>query len=665
MASLIEQKEAERERSDALALAVLVDAGDEGARTAEVEARAGLNPKTAGRALARLKDAGLATREGERGRWFISPAGRIQAGAGVAALDLSPALTAAVELLPSEAHKAFVRLLISAVVARHHLLEHHPDGWGGFVALGPTQTAKTTLAHFVCDVFGLDHVRAVRLVQSETPASLLGQRTTETGGRRTFEPSPLLDEPFLCLDELDKARAGELKAAALKLLQGDAAQELEGDRFGIRPTVMVCFNARPDQLTAMVGEAYVRRSAVLDTTPLAPLLLEVATVVRRIRRPGTVPSIDLRAYVPPAAELAEELWQQLHALLGRELTAEGRALADVEAISRWVLGRAPFVGGDLELATLATAFDYLTTAATVGHAREGYAQRLRAELGADALLLPDTGAVAAEGDQRARAARDGRQRNLDEQLQLSAAHEQLRAVIDAGRKPLLRQTDPEARAVAQALKRALDELAVRKSAAGLEEVLESAKPWLERGARWVQQHEAERARAGQEAEQRRRDAAQQREYERQAKAAQRSAARTDRHQAGERRKAIAARKRALQSAYNRVQTRAGDDVVGHLVELGVIFRHQEAYSYTPPPPMAKNAWRQFTGQPKVQPAPQTRYRTVFEDVAGRRYGLADLGQYGTPAVRAAIEAAATAERIGLDPPKRSVAGRRPQLRSMN
>jgi len=649
MASLIEQKEAEREHSDGLALAALAEAGDGGARTAEVEDRTGLTTKTTGRALARLVEAGMATRQGERGRWFISPAGQVQAGAGVPGLDVGPALSAAMALLPTEAHKAFVRLLVSAVIARHHLLADYPDGWGGFVTLGPTGTGKTTLAHFVCDVFALDHVRAIRVVQAETPAALLGSRTQEEGGRRTFDPSPLLAEPFLCLDELDKARSAELRAAALKLLQGDAAAELEGHRFPVRPTVMVCLNANPGQLASIVGEAYVRRSVVLDTTPLRPLLDNLASLVRRVRRPGTVPSIDLRRLVPPARTLPEELWQLLHATLAAELTSAGRALVDVEALSRCALGRAPLLGGDLAQAVRATAFDYLTTAATVDHAKEGYAQRLRVELGGE-LLLPDAGAVDVEGERRRQAATDGRQRDLAAQLAFTAQREAFKAEVERARRPLLRQQDPDVRSVAQALKRVLEELAVRKTPAALDDVRATAAPWVEWAEKWETAHQAEVTRQRQDAERAQRDKALQRDQERQNKAITARGRAQQREFDKRRSQAARARTSELQKLYNRVETR-GEDVLAILVEHEVVALRQQDYTYVEQPSALGNWFRRnIAGQPEQGPMQRTGHRSWYEDAQGRRYQRDDLAEFGTANVRAAIEAAASTAGLQLRRP---------------
>ena len=58
----------------------------------------------------------------------------------------------------------------------------------------------------------------MRSVPAETERSLYGRRH-QLPGESALRPSPLLGEPLLALDELDKAPR-EVQRACLKLLQG-------------------------------------------------------------------------------------------------------------------------------------------------------------------------------------------------------------------------------------------------------------------------------------------------------------------------------------------------------------------------------------------------------------------------------------------------------------
>jgi hypothetical protein len=141
--------------NDRVVLRVLVRADDGGLRPGqELAELTGLAASTTREALGRLVARGLARRDGKRRVWATS-AGRSEAGAAARGPAVVPALGAALAVLPAEGLRAFVRLQLAAVVARWHLAGEFMSGWPGFIALGPTRTAKTWFAVFACRVFGL------------------------------------------------------------------------------------------------------------------------------------------------------------------------------------------------------------------------------------------------------------------------------------------------------------------------------------------------------------------------------------------------------------------------------------------------------------------------------------------------------------------------------
>lgn len=286
MGDLIEARRAEAETNDAKVLRALAGAGDVGASTVELAAVTGLSERTVRAAVARLVGHRLAVRAGQRGRVFTTPAGRAEAGAGMPGLALVGALDGAVGLLPSEGHRAFTRLLLSGVVARWHLRSRWRSGWGCFVVVGPTKTAKTAVAELACQALGLASSVAIRSLRGETEAALVGRRE-RIEGRFRLVASELLGLPLLCLDEFDKA-PGELRTATSKLLQGDAEIAGEGTQvLDVAPCVMVCANSP----AGLRGE-YLRRAVVLDTEPLLPLLGDVHESVRQVLAGGAVPRLD-------------------------------------------------------------------------------------------------------------------------------------------------------------------------------------------------------------------------------------------------------------------------------------------------------------------------------------------------------------------------------------
>jgi hypothetical protein len=404
------------EANDRKVLQVLVSAGPAGVRAGrDLADLADLRPRTTTAAVARLVEQRLAKRHGNK-RVFATPAGRSQVGAGLPGLSLAPALETAIACFPAEAMRAFVRLLLSAVVARWHLADEYDSGWPSFISLGDTKTGKTAIARFVGAVLGLDRLRAIVDAQRETRGSLIGRRVQDGAGWRV-ERSPILDLPFVCIDEWDKGPQA-LQAAAGGLLMGDTVDELEGARYELRPTVYVTFNPSEKGI-ADLHAAWVRRSVVLDTTPLLPLLDDLDDHMWRLLRSGeiAIPQLQLEQLRPPASSLPDELWQMLRAELRAGLTEDGLRHSDVEPLALIALGRAALADASLEQAVLATAYDYLVVASTVGQARDDYHERLMDRLSAGA-LAPDP---AAAQRQRQRL----QKRRIASELERMAAREEL------------------------------------------------------------------------------------------------------------------------------------------------------------------------------------------------------------------------------------------------
>ncbi len=446
-----------RAMNDRAVLAILAAVGDAGVMPGrELAERAGLPARTCARALGRLVDRGLARRDGKRRAW-ATDAGRSEAGAGAPGLALAPALEAAIDCLPAEALRAFARLQLAAVPARWHLASQYPSGWTGFIALGPTKTGKTSTAQLVCRVYGLEEVRTIKVAQHETPGSLFARRHREPGGYRV-ERSPLLELPYACVDEWDKAPA-QLRAASGALLLGNASAELEGERIAIRPTVYVTLNTGRRGLEEL-QEAHVRRSVVLDTAPLRPLLADLDEEIARLFTQTPIPRLALGRIRPPASSLSAPLRKLLRAALRAGLTDEGWQSADVEPLARVVLGRAALTDGPLEQAALATAFDYLTCAATLGQTRHGYAAELAPRLDPGA-LVPDP-AAAQQQRHELEAQRRRRQRVL------AAEHD---ALIEARGELAQRLSDTIAALELRRLPLSAAAPAVRAQAKGLSEQL--------------------------------------------------------------------------------------------------------------------------------------------------------------------------------------------------
>lgn len=121
--------------------------------------------------------------------------------------------------------------------------------------------------------------------------------------------------------------------------------------------------------------------------------------------------------------MPEQLRRLLRDELRAGLTEQGWARSDVESLARIALGRAALTSAPLQQAVLATVLYYLTCAATLGYARQGFAGRLAPRLGARGALVPDPRAADAEAGQRQAVERDRRRRTAAERLQFEYARE--------------------------------------------------------------------------------------------------------------------------------------------------------------------------------------------------------------------------------------------------
>ncbi|MHB8325342.1 MAG: hypothetical protein ACYDEA_05600 [Candidatus Dormibacteria bacterium] len=495
--SASQRRRAEGARNDALVLGALAAAGDAGLSPRELACRAELTPGTTRAAVRRLVARRLAVRDGKRGPVRATIAGRTQAGAGTSGVALTSALESAIGQFPAEAQRAFLRLLLSGIVARRHLAQDYPQGWGGFICTGPTQTGKTSLAAFACRVFGIGP-EAVRVLRDETPGSIFARRQQGQGSAWTADRSPLLGLPFLCIDEYDKAPE-EVRRAAARLLQGQTVVDVEGVGFPVSPVPMVVLNARPHELAQQLHEAYLRRSPVLDTGELGGLLRDIDEDMRKLFNGPVIPRLDLDALRPPSS-IADADRARLRSALRSGLTEEGWRLADVEAISRLALGRIPLMGAapDPGQASLSTALDYLICASTVrGHVQPGAIGELRGQLGGDVPMAANVEAHAAQQAVLVRHEQDRTVAKLADGAAFVADRAELAAKLTGLVDRLGRRRDPEASAVRAALRKLATDAHGCRSREGLETVDAAALPFGERAKVLLDRWAAEARRADQ------------------------------------------------------------------------------------------------------------------------------------------------------------------------
>lgn len=283
-----------------------------------------------------------------------------------------------ISLLPTLPHQAFFRLLLSGVVAKKHLLAHFDSSYPAFFACGRTATFKTSLATLVCKVFGLDSVTYIYLITLALPKEL-GIRRVREKGKQGFDisTSPYLEQPFICFDELDKAST-ELRKVALAYADGRREFLGEGQAVTNHVCAMMTLNKELDKLP--IPDAYLRRSIVLDTDPLAPELTDVDLIAKQIFE-SRIPRIDLESCMVRVTTLSGEEYALLRDLLKRAVKPEAWGVKmDTQPVVILTLGRLILTGSsDVKEAIYSTVYDRLWCLETIGGTVEGWQEAFREE----------------------------------------------------------------------------------------------------------------------------------------------------------------------------------------------------------------------------------------------------------------------------------------------
>jgi hypothetical protein len=259
----------------------------------------------------------------------------------------------------------------------------------------------------------------------------------------------------------------------------------------VRPAVLVTLNG--DRST--VKPEYQRRSVVLDTDPLRPLLTDIDLVAEEVLAPGVLPSIGLAKLRPPAAALSKGTKTEMRSLLRYVLTSAGWDLSEPRGLELAALGRMALWGLSEGHAATLTALDYASCAVTTGEAHSDRLAQLRQACATDGVL--STEALGhAEAEQRA-LADNRRQTRLAadrEALELGGARAAMATRLEDTARLLgrLRPGDPE-HAIARGLSHQLSALRQDVQASRSRERLEELAPICEEHLRKAQALLAERA----------------------------------------------------------------------------------------------------------------------------------------------------------------------------
>lgn len=632
---------AEIERRRWRLLAVLRDLGGE-ATPAELTAASGIAPRTLSPDLGALVAAGRVG--GTEHRRQLTAAG----WDAVSATALPVPATSfddAVREVFGPYHAALARLVVDAVVAR----QHGPDrGWApSFVACGPRGTGKTAVAMFVCWALGLDPVLSVRHLPGMAPGEVVGRRRQMAGGEWAVEPSALVDLPFVCLDEW--ADDPQVRREALRLVHGETASVVEGERIALRPTVLLTFNTTAGRDPRWpLPEPYWRRCLVahLDEGDQG-----LGGRLDRFGAVGRPPALSLDATVWPGDRLPDTVRHLVddRAPMRRVMTDAGRLFyGDVRTVEALALGRLARLGVSVDTDATAVVWqvvvDLLTMAETIdGHVTSGWrpaADDVRRALAGSAGVDELTAAIDAGNAARAgRAVQAAEVRRMRDHVAVALVGRRAElAETFTGAARAIERVPAEHRPRAAGLRKQLRTLAQQGSEArsdqALDDVAAVGAPLLE-AARQLRRGLDDATEAAKRLEQRHKDHQKQAAEQRRAAEARASeAARLAAKQTKERQQARHRQLAELRSLLRRKTTRAGEDVIGRLVGLHAVEPVAQRYQVD-----ARSLLDQVRGRP---PRWVERTRRRYQAADGTLWGPDQLRSWEAPAVRQVLAAAVAA-----------------------
>ena len=294
-----------------------------------------------------------------------------------------PKLKKLIDMQPTELHRAFLRLLLSGIIAKYLLPDIYDDGYPAFILGGETKSFKTALAKVVCRLLGLKPEENIRALFSAT-AGEFGIRRFRTKGddHYSIAASPLFKQPFICLDEFDKVTDRDTRRNILFYLDGRNNFTVEGKSVENRVCTMVTLNTKiGKEGIARFGipEPYIRRSIVADTEHVRVELRDVDLVAKKIFEMKEFPKIDLGKLHITHTELPEDVFNCLRNLLLGCTTESFQGLVDTMPLVILALGRSALLDGDIREAMYQTLWDRLVCLESLGGTVAGWREKLAKE----------------------------------------------------------------------------------------------------------------------------------------------------------------------------------------------------------------------------------------------------------------------------------------------
>ena len=294
-----------------------------------------------------------------------------------------PKLKKLIDMLPTEVHRAFFRLLLSGIIAKFHLGGVYDDGYPAFILGGETKSFKTALAKVVCRLLGLKPEENIYPLFSAI-AGEFGIRRFRTKGNDHYSiaASPLFKQPFICLDEFDKVTDRDTRRNILFYLDGRYSFTVEGKSIENRVCTMITLNTKIGKESIKrfgIPEPYIRRSIVADTEHVRMELRDVDLVAKKIFEMKDFPKINLSKLRLVHTELPNDVFHCLRNLL-LDCTEESyQGLVDTRPLVILTLGRSALLDGDVREAMYQALWDRLVCLESMGGTVAGWREKVAKE----------------------------------------------------------------------------------------------------------------------------------------------------------------------------------------------------------------------------------------------------------------------------------------------
>jgi len=374
-----------RERVDAVDETILMALREGSQGLGNLSTLAGLNYNTCRQRLNKLLRY-IYLAKPKYGEYALSEKGRrfVEALTLPLTPDLkAPLLKKLINMLPTELHRAFFRLLLSGIIAKYYLFDVYDDGYPAFILGGETKSFKTALAKVVCRLLGLEPEENIYPLFSAI-AGEFGIRRFRTKGNDHYSiaASPLFKQPFICLDEFDKVTDRDTRRNVLFFLDGRKKFPVEAELVENRTCTMVTLNTKIGKESIArfgIPEPYIRRSIVADTEHVRMELKDVDLVAKKIFEMKDFPKINLDKLHLACTELPNDVFNYLRNLLLGCTDEPFQGLIDTRPLDILTLGCSALLGGDVREAAYQTVWDRLVCLESMGGTVVGWRETVTRE----------------------------------------------------------------------------------------------------------------------------------------------------------------------------------------------------------------------------------------------------------------------------------------------